>query len=181
MAPVSSLSLHRLLDENAGRTLLAQRSMPETPYQFKPSCQACKTYSSGVCACWSDRQIRGRYPAGAGQVAEELMTALDVSGDGQIDHNEFIAACIDHYQLLTDHTLTAIFGEPAAFLHPLCPTAASPPQLVQVGTSHAGTLGVCLVDLQRGEFAGTPCASGSGISLGCHQAHSHMMHLDQSA
>ena len=61
------------------------------------------------------------------------MTALDVSGDGQIDHNEFIAACIDHYQLLTDHTLTAIFGGPAAFLHPLRPTAASPPELVQGG------------------------------------------------
>ena len=43
------------------------------------------------------------------------MLALDVSGDGQIDHNEFIAACADHYQLLTDHTLSAIFGKQMPF------------------------------------------------------------------
>ena len=71
------------------------------------------------------------------QVAEELMTALDVSGDGQIDHNEFIAACIDHYQLLTDHTLTAIFGEPGLPLHPLCPAVAST-RAYACWTSHAG-------------------------------------------
>ena len=50
--------------------------------------------------------------------------ALDVSGDGQIDHNEFIAACIDHYQLLTDHTLTAIFGKAHALQQEMMPWLA---------------------------------------------------------
>ena len=46
--------------------------------------------------------------------ADGIMAALDVSGDGEINYTEFIAAVCDHQRMLADHTLAGIFGELAA-------------------------------------------------------------------
>lgn len=44
--------------------------------------------------------------------ADGIMAALDVSGDGEINYSEFLAAVCDHQRMLADHTLAGIFGEP---------------------------------------------------------------------
>ncbi|KAK9797807.1 hypothetical protein WJX73_009571 [Symbiochloris irregularis] len=42
--------------------------------------------------------------------AVNIMAALDVSGDGEIDYMEFLAAVCDHQRMLADHTLAGIFA-----------------------------------------------------------------------
>jgi len=38
------------------------------------------------------------------------MNALDVSGDGFIEYQEFLAAVVDRQRTLTDHTIAEMFG-----------------------------------------------------------------------
>ena len=48
------------------------------------------------------------------RAAQAVMAALDVSGDGFIEYQEFLAAVLDRQQTLTDQTIAEMFG--AAFI-----------------------------------------------------------------
>lgn len=44
-------------------------------------------------------------------LAQELLGALDLSGDGCLDYHEFLAAALDRQRMLTDHTIAEMFGQ----------------------------------------------------------------------